>query len=90
MSMSTMERPLRAALDTCVSALRKIANYRLEPALDQRLRYLGENKERLDPEQHAELLALIEFTQKRTIEKLEAELALQRLMAALPDLGDQP
>ena len=84
-ALSIVEPPLRTALRTCVSALRKMAAYQLEPALDQRMLYLGENKEKLSPEEHAELLALIEFTQKRTIEKLEAELALQRLAAVLPD-----
>jgi hypothetical protein len=88
--LSIPDPPLRAALQTCVSALRKMATYQLAPALDQRLRYLGENKEKLGPDEQAELMALVELIQKRTVEKLEAELALQRLAAAIPDLGEQP
>jgi hypothetical protein len=57
----------------------------MPPALDQRLRDLGERKEFLSPEEHAELLALVAFTQQRTLEKLEAELALRRLQAVVPD-----
>jgi hypothetical protein len=40
----------------------------------------------LSPDEHAELLALVDFTQKRTVEKLEAQTALSRLRAALPGL----
>jgi hypothetical protein len=82
--------PLRTALQTCASALRKLADYKLPPALDKRLLDLGENKDRLGPDERAELMALIDFTEQRTIEKLEAELALRRLTEAVPDLDDQP
>jgi hypothetical protein len=47
---------------------------------------LGERKEYLTQAEHDELLALVEFAQKRTIEKLEAQTALARLRAALPGL----
>ena len=47
---------------------------------------MGERKESLQPEEQAELLALAAFIQRHTIEKLEAELALQSLDAAFPDL----
>jgi hypothetical protein len=89
-ALSIMEPPLRAALQTCVSALRKLAAYQLDPVLGQRMLYLGENKEKLGPQEQAELMALVAFTQKRTVEKLEAELALQRLAAVIPDLVEQP
>ncbi len=88
--LSILEPPLRRALQTCVSALHKMADYELEPSLGQRLIYLGENKEKLSPEEYTELQALSEFTQKRTLEKHEAALALERLAAAIPDLDDQP
>ena len=39
-------------------------------------------------EEHAELMALINFTQKRSIEKLEAEVALERLREFFPDVVD--
>jgi hypothetical protein len=81
---------LEPALRTARQALRRLANYRLEPALDDRLRDLGERKEFLTPAEHAELLALVEFTERRTQEKLEAELALRQLDAVAPDPGGAP
>lgn len=47
---------------------------------------MGERKEFLSPEEHAELLALVEFAQRRQVEKLQAEVALERLRTAFPDL----
>jgi hypothetical protein len=79
---------LQPALRACRRALRRLADYTLEPALDERLRDLGERKERLRPEEHAELLALVSFTQQRTLEKLEAELALRQLDAVAPESGN--
>ena len=61
--------------------------YRLDPALDQRLRHLGERKEWLSTAEHDELLALVAFTQQRTLEKLEAEAALQDLHSACAELA---
>ena len=63
-----------------------MAEYELEPSLGQRMHELGERKEFLEQSQHDELLALVEFSHKRTIEKLEAQTALDRLRVALPDL----
>jgi hypothetical protein len=51
---------------------------------------LGERKEFLTPAEHAELMALASFAQRRTIEKLEAELALRQLDAILPESGAAP
>lgn len=84
-TLSTAQPDLRSALEACRSALRRVAMDTMPPALDQRLRDLGERKEFLSPEEHAELLALVAFTQQRTLEKLEAELALRRLQAVVPD-----
>jgi hypothetical protein len=81
---------LEPALRTARQALRRMANYSLEPALDERLRDLGERKEFLTPSEHAELLALATFAQRRTLEKLEAQLALRQLDAAAPDRGEAP
>jgi hypothetical protein len=81
---------LEPALRAARRALRRLAEYRLEPALDDRLRGLGERKESLSPEERAELLALVSFTQQRTLEKLEAELALRQLDAVAPDPGGTP
>jgi hypothetical protein len=73
------------ALTTCRSALQRIANYVLDPAIDERMLELGERKEFLAASEHAELDALVRFSQERTIEKLEAELALKQLQAVYPD-----
>jgi hypothetical protein len=89
-ALATLEPPVRTALQTCVSALRKMAAYKLDPGLDKRMLYLGENKEKLSPEEQDELMALIGFAQQRTIEKLEAELALRRLAEVFPGLSGQP
>jgi hypothetical protein len=85
--LSTTDPAVSAALQACVAALRRVAEYQVEPALDERLRDQGERKEFLGPEEHAELKALVAFTQQRTLEKLEAGLALQRLLAVCPELG---
>ena len=49
------------------------------------MRELGERKEYLGAAEHEELLALVTFTQERTLEKLHAELALHELQTLLPD-----
>jgi hypothetical protein len=81
---------LRSALQTCERALRRMADYHLDPALDQRLRDLGERKEWLNAAEHEELLALVAFTQQRTVEKLEAEAALRDLQNACAELAETP
>ena len=53
--------------------------------MQRRLDDLGARKEFLDTAEHDELLALVDFTQHRTIEALEARLALSRLRDAFPD-----
>ena len=54
----------------------------LEPSPHRRMRELGERKEFLSRAEHEELLALVNFAHKRTIEKLEAQAALDRLRTA--------
>lgn len=79
---------LRSVLQVCERTLRRVADYRLDPALDHRLRDLGERKEWLNAAEHEELLALVAFTQQRTLEKLEAEAALQDLQSACAELAE--
>lgn len=85
--MSPDTSRLQFVLRNCQRALRRVADYRLEPALDQRLRDLGERKEWLSPTEYQELLALVAFTQQRTLEKLEAEAALRELQTACAELA---
>jgi hypothetical protein len=88
MNVSTTTDPARqAAITSSVSALRRVAAYTLPPELDRRILDLGERKEQLTPEERAELHAWVEFTQKRSAERLEAESALDRLAAAYPELA---
>ena len=88
MSSATIEAPHRTnALRACQTALRRFAGYQLDPAIDQRMLDLGERKVTLDSAEYAELMALVAFANKRTIEKLEAEVALQRLESAYPELA---
>ncbi len=84
--MPTDTKRLQSVFRTCERALRRVADYRLDPALDQRLRDLGERKEWLSRDEHDELLALVAFTQQRTLEKLEAEAALQELQSVCAQL----
>jgi hypothetical protein len=80
----------RSAVSRSVSAHRRVAAYTLPPALDARLLDLSERKESLTPAERDELLALVAFTQARSIEKAEAELAARRLTDTYPDLTAQP
>ena len=82
-----LKKTIRAALAPSVVALRKLARFRLEPRLELRMQALGERKEFLGKEEHAELLALVAFTQQRSIERLEARVALKQLQAFLPEIA---
>ena len=90
MATDSEDPKFQSALRASYRALRRVAGYVLDPVLDQRLRELGERKEFLSPDEHGELMALVAFTQQRSIEKLEAELALQHIEAACPDLASTP
>jgi hypothetical protein len=80
----------QAALTSSAGALRRVANYSLPPALDRRILDLGERKETLDPDERAELIAWVSFSQELSAEKLEAEIALRRLEELSPELATQP
>jgi hypothetical protein len=81
-----IKKELKTALSPTVAALKRLAEFELEPSIDRRMQRLGERKEFLGKEEHAELMALVTFAQRRTIEKLEAEVALKRLRELLPEL----
>jgi hypothetical protein len=78
------DQRVQSALRHGVFALQRVANYALPAALDRRMQALGENKEFLGQAEHEELLALVTFTHERTIEKLQAEVALRELQTLLP------
>ena len=80
------EPELESALGLCIGSLRRIAEYELDDAVNCRMRSLGERKEFLSDEEHGELMSLVDFTERRTREKLDAQLALKRLGEFLPEL----
>jgi hypothetical protein len=67
-----------------------MADYELDPRLQKRIHELGERKEFLTAAEHEELLALVDFVHKRTIEKLEAQTALVRLRTSIPGVLPDP
>jgi hypothetical protein len=83
-TVSTDDPQFQRAIQACAMALRRMADYELEPSLHRRMQVLGERKEFLSQGEQEELLALVDFAHKRTIEKLEAQAALDRLRTALP------
>jgi hypothetical protein len=74
----------------CVAALRRVAEYRLPAALARRLLWLSENKERLSEAEREDLLAVVELSEGRTLEKLQAQAVLQRLARLYPHLVAPP
>ncbi len=89
-TLPTTELQFRSAISSAEAALRRLANYELDEPLAHRLEALSEEKEFLTAEQHAELLALVEFARRRTIEKLEAQLALKQLHDIVPEMVAAP
>ena len=85
-TISTEDPQFLSAIQACALALRRMADYELEPSLHRRMHALGEQKEFLSPAEHEELLALVALAHQRTIEKLEAQAALAHLRIALPGL----
>ncbi len=85
-TVSMADSPIRSAFEACASTLSKIADYQLEPFLQARLQDLGERKDLLSQTEHDELVALVDFVRKRSIESLEAKLALKQLSDVFPAL----
>ena len=73
-------------LRDCVDTLSRVANYRLPHALDQRLLWLSENKERLDDAEREELAALVELADHRALDKVQAKAVLDQLIRIHPEL----
>jgi hypothetical protein len=88
MSAPTANPDRQAALSASTAALRRLAAYELPAALDRRLLDLAERKDELTPDERAELSDWVAFAQTRSVEKLEAEVALRRLAAAFPDASN--
>ncbi|MDR3637679.1 MAG: hypothetical protein P4L84_27985 [Isosphaeraceae bacterium] len=87
---SNADPHIESTIVFCASTLGKMAGYALEPSLQRRLHDLCEREEFLGPEEHDERLALVDFTQRRTIESVEAKLALKRLRDSFPEATALP
>jgi hypothetical protein len=59
-------------------------SYKLPAPIDRRLLFLSENKDNLNDVEREELLALVDFAEDRTVEKLQAKVILHRLGEAFP------
>ena len=81
-STSTRRKALRA----CADALRLTADFRLPNALQRKLRKTLDEKESASPSEHRELLMLVEAAQERSLQKVKAQVALQQLLQAFPEL----
>ena len=81
---SSSSQTLDAIIRECAATLQTIADYKLPVAMDRRLLWLSENKEVLNPSECDELLALIDFSEDRTVEKLRANIMLRRLAETCP------
>jgi hypothetical protein len=81
---------VKQALSPTIAFLRRMARYKLDSAVQRRLLKLGERKEFLGKEEHDELLALVAFSEQRSIEKLEAQVALKRLGEVVSGVGKVP
>ncbi len=86
MAASTLtDARVQSALQQGVRALTRVAQYTLPVALDRRMQELGEQKEYLGDADHEELMALVNFTSERTLEKLQAEIALRELQMLISE-----
>jgi hypothetical protein len=90
LSTLTVDNDLAETLQSCVHALRLLAESEMPPRLADRLQALGENKEFLSETERDELSALVDFWRRRAVEKLEAQVALKRLQAKFPTLFETP
>jgi hypothetical protein len=70
-TISVPEAPRRDALEDCVQTLRRLITFRLDPAIDQCMQKLGEQKAFLSEEEHAELLAWVAFAEQRSVERMQ-------------------
>jgi hypothetical protein len=85
-SAATVEGGVESVIRDCATLLRAAASYRLPKGLDQRLLWLSENKEALTQAEREELEALVDLAEERTLEKVQARVALRRLAEAFPQV----
>jgi len=87
--MSATDATDAARIDALLSAvrvLRRAADSTFPPDLDRRFLDLGERRDGLTPDERAELLAWVAFTQQRSINSAEARVVLRRLAFIFPEI----
>ena len=91
MSTLSLDPNLYSALEEAVGVLRNVAEYRLEPEVEERMHELGENKDACSRKEREEHRELADFWRRRTLQKLQALNVLKRLHQVAPELvGDFP
>lgn len=82
--------PVDSLIRECAETLQRMADYKLPIPLDRRLLWLSENKEQLTEAEREELVALVEFSEDRTVDRLQARVVIRRLHEAWPQLFGHP
>ena len=91
MSTLSLDPNLYSALEEAVGVLRNVAEYRLEPEVEDRMHELGENKDRCSRKEREEHRELADFWRRCTLQKLKALNVLKHLHQVVPELvGDFP
>jgi hypothetical protein len=80
---------LYSVLEEAVNVLRSVAEFRLEPDTEERMRALGEKKDDCSLVEREEHRQLADFWRRRALQKLQALNVLKRLRQVAPELvGD--
>ena len=88
-TVTSEDTRVESVLRECLAALERVGAYRLPPALDRRLLWLSENKGSITDAEREELLALVDFAEDRTVEKVQAQAVFRRLRGLFPHLAVQ-
>jgi hypothetical protein len=82
--------PDRGAVESLIgefaASLRRLAEYRLPAALDQRPLWLSENEDSLTEAERHQLPALVELAEEKTVERLQAQATLRWIDEAFPNV----
>ena len=80
----------RQALQICAEALRHAAERRLPRPLERKILKMIEAKESLTDAEHEQLVTLVGVSQEQSLQKVKAQVALELLHKAYPDLKGKP
>ena len=88
MSTQSLSHDLYSALEDAVNVLRDVAEFELEPEVEDRMRELGEQKDACSSIERSEHRQLADFWRRRSLQKLQALSVLKRLHEVAPQLVD--